>query len=71
MFRIPENRKGQREDFFSQVAKSLNDIGLLHIVFIIREDYIAELEPFRNIFSDYDYLKPSFRLEQLRKDSAP
>ena len=58
----------QQRNFFEQVAKALKNNPLLHIVFIIREDYLAELDPFLEILPER--LRPRFRLERLRQDSA-
>jgi YVTN family beta-propeller protein len=65
---FPSNWKEQRKDFFNQVANALKQIKSLQIVFIIREDYLAQLDPYRNILPER--LSPRFRLERLREDSA-
>jgi YVTN family beta-propeller protein len=58
----------QQEDFFKQVAEALEKDPLLRIVFVIREDYLAELDHFVDILPER--LRPRFRLERLRKDAA-
>jgi hypothetical protein len=58
----------QQKDFFQQVAKALYDIPSLEIVFVIREDYLAYLDPFLELLPEG--LRPRFRLERLQKDSA-
>ena len=58
----------QQKDFFQQVTKALKDNIFLRIVFVIREDYLAELDPFLELLPER--LRPRFRLERLQKDSA-
>jgi YVTN family beta-propeller protein len=65
---FPNDYKTQRIDFFKQVAQALKDIDSLQIVFIIREDYLAELDPYRDLLPEK--LKPRFRLERLNEVSA-
>ena len=64
----PRNWKEQQQDFFNQIANALDDIYVLRIVLIIREDYLAPLDPFRNVLPQY--LRAHYRLERLRSDSA-
>ena len=54
--------------FFRQVAEALNKNQLLRIVFVIREDYLAQLDPFLRMLPEK--LRPRFRLERLRKEAA-
>ena len=58
----------QQKDFFQQVTKVLKDNIFLRIVFVIREDYLAELDPFLKLLPER--LRPSFRLERLQKNNA-
>jgi hypothetical protein len=58
----------QQKEFFEQVADSLENNPLLHVVFIIREDYLARLDPFKNILPEK--LRPRFRLERLDRNEA-
>src|SRR5215208_658718 len=60
--------KEQREDFFNQIAIALEEIPALQIVFIIREDYLAQLDPYSTFLPEK--LRPRFRLERLREESA-
>ncbi|HSH04110.1 MAG TPA: hypothetical protein VLL52_16465 [Anaerolineae bacterium] len=58
----------QRETFFHQLNHALNADPLLHIVFSLREDYVAQLDPYavhlpRN-------LRYRFRLERMRPANA-
>jgi hypothetical protein len=36
----------QQNDFFMQITKALEDDPLLRIVFVMREEYVAQLDPF-------------------------
>src|SRR5919107_1068245 len=58
----------QQEDFFEQITEALEENPLLRIVFVIREDYLAELDHFAGILPGR--LRARFRLERLGKDSA-
>ena len=42
--------------------------SLLRVVLVIREDYLAQLDPFVSLLPER--LKPRFRLERLNKDAA-
>ena len=64
----PNEWKRQQDDFFKQVAEALDDIPLLRIVFVIREDYLAQLDPFLNLLPEN--LRPRFRLERFREKAA-
>jgi hypothetical protein len=58
----------QQKDFFQQVTKALKNNIFLRIVFVIREDYLAQLDPYKDFLPQG--LRPHFRLEQLRRHSA-
>ncbi|HZD83851.1 MAG TPA: tetratricopeptide repeat protein, partial [Nitrososphaeraceae archaeon] len=58
----------QQKGFFEQIGDSLENNPLLKIVFIIREDYLAQLDPFKSKLPEK--LRPSFRLERLRRNEA-
>ncbi|MGC2572467.1 MAG: beta-propeller fold lactonase family protein, partial [Candidatus Nitrosopolaris sp.] len=57
-----------QEGFFKEIADALDKDPLLRTIFIIREDYLAQLDPFANFLPGK--LKSRFRLERLRKDAA-
>jgi hypothetical protein len=57
-----------QKDFFNQIAEALESDPLLRIVFVIREDYLAQLDPFAGMLPEK--LKPRFRLERLHKEDA-
>jgi hypothetical protein len=56
-----------RRGFFEQVAEALED-SFLRVVFAMREDYIAEMDPYESLLPEK--LRTRFRLERLRKQSA-
>lgn len=58
-----ENRRG----FFEQISQALED-PLLRVVLAMREDYIAELEPYEDLLPER--LRTRFRLERLREEAA-
>jgi YVTN family beta-propeller protein len=64
----PARWKQQRYDFFNQITQALERNSSLKIVFIIREDYIAEFDPYVRLLPEK--LRPRFRLERLREESA-
>ena len=68
LFTSYPHRWQEREEFFKQVREALDDDYLLRIVFLMREDYIAELDPY--VSSLPGNLRVRTRLERLDKDSA-
>jgi WD40 repeat protein len=58
----------EREDFFRQMAAALAAHDELHVLFSMREDYIAELVPYAGLLPEE--LRPRFRLERLRRAAA-
>jgi WD40 repeat protein len=64
----PVRWQGQREEFFRQVAEALEDDPLLRVVLVIREDYLAQLDPFARLLPER--LRIRFRVERLGKDAA-
>jgi type II secretory pathway pseudopilin PulG len=63
-----QERWRDREAFFRQVTEALAAYPRLHVVFTMREDFIAELTPYANLIPEG--LRPRFRLERLRRDAA-
>ncbi len=61
-------RWSDRESFFRQVAQAIEAYPTLHVLFTMREDYIAELTPYINLLPEQ--LRPRFRLERLQRDAA-
>jgi WD40 repeat protein len=61
-------RRAQQESFFVNVGKALQANPLLRVVFAMREEYIAALDPFAGMLPER--LKRRFRLERLRGEAA-
>ena len=57
-----------REKFFKQVQDALEKNPLLRVVFSMREDFIAQMDPYVGIFRDK--LRTRQRLERLRQKAA-
>ncbi len=68
LFTHHPERWPEREDFFRQVAGALETNPDLHVLFSIREDYIAELTPYASLLPEQ--LRPRFRLERLNRANA-
>ena len=68
LFTTHPERWREREEFFRQVDATLTRFPMLHILFTMREDYLAELTPYANLLTDD--LRHRFRMERLRKDGA-
>src|SRR6476620_8923659 len=64
----PEHWDSQQLQFFIQIAKALSDNPMLRVVLIIREEYLARLSPFANLFPER--MKSRFRLERLNRGAA-
>jgi YVTN family beta-propeller protein len=64
----PDNWIEQQKGFFEQVADSLDNNPFLRVVFVIREDFLAQLDPFVTILPEK--LRARFRLERLRRREA-
>jgi pentatricopeptide repeat protein len=68
LFTFYPERWNERQDFFEQVSEALERDRLMRIIFVMREDYIAELDPFVSVLPEK--LRTRFRLERLREDAA-
>jgi tetratricopeptide (TPR) repeat protein len=68
LFTSYAHRWQEREAFFTQIREALDDDYLLRIVFLMREDYIAELDPYVSFLPGN--LRVRTRLERLDKDAA-
>src|ERR671923_158532 len=64
----PDNWIEQQRNFFQQVADSLDNNPFLRVVFVIREDFLAQLDPFKSILPEK--LRARFRLERLHRREA-
>lgn len=58
----------QRQDFVEQIGQMLDEDPLLRVVLAIREDYLAELDPYVSVLPGS--LRTRYRLERLRPDQA-
>ena len=68
IFTLYPERYKDRQDFFTQVSAALEADQFLRVIFSMREDYIAELDPYVEILPQN--LRTRFRLERLRKTNA-
>jgi tetratricopeptide (TPR) repeat protein len=68
LFAFYPERWRDRERFFEQIRDALEDDPLLRAIFVIREDYIAQLDPFTPLLPEK--LRTGFRMERLRKGAA-
>jgi len=68
LFSFYQERWPDREGFFEQVRDALEEDDLLRVVFVIREDYIAQLDPFAPLLPEK--LRTRFRMERLGKEAA-
>ncbi|TKJ32315.1 MAG: hypothetical protein CEE38_23445 [Planctomycetes bacterium B3_Pla] len=68
LFSSYQERWRDREKFFGQVADALDEDPLLRVVFAIREDYIAQLDPYARLLPEK--LRTRYRLERLRAEAA-
>ena len=64
----PENWYDQQQDFFQQITEALKEDIMLRIVFVIREEYLAQLSSFAELVPGR--LRSRFRLERLGKEAA-
>jgi Tol biopolymer transport system component len=68
IFTHDPTRRQEREGFFRQVNQALAVYPTLHVLFSMREDYIAELTPYTVLLPEQ--LRPRFRLEFLGERAA-
>ncbi len=69
IFTAYSDRWEQRAGFFEQIRNAIEDDRVpLRVVFAMREDYIAELDPYVSTLPEK--LRTRYRLEQLRKEPA-
>ena len=64
---FPEKFQDEQEDFFKQINEAIKDDPLLRVVFVIREEYLAQLEPYARFIPEN--IRDDFRLERLRKEA--
>ena len=63
----PERWRDRRE-FFEEIRLALRDMPLLRILFVMREEFIAQIDPFAPLLPER--LRTRFRLEPLRQGPA-
>jgi tetratricopeptide (TPR) repeat protein len=68
LFALYADRWRDRKGFFEQVCDALEEDRRLRMVFSLREDYIAQLDPFASIMPEE--MRTRFRLERLRRETA-
>ncbi len=68
MFTWYPHRWQDREAFFVEVQQALQSDPLLRVLFVMREDWIAHLEPYVKFLPDQ--LRTRYRLERLRREAA-
>ena len=67
-FTTNQHRWQERRPFFDQLAQALHDLPTMKVVFVMREEYIAQLEPFTDLLPEK--LRPHMHLERLRGNAA-
>jgi tetratricopeptide (TPR) repeat protein len=68
LFTLYLGRWGDREEFFKQIAEVLEEDPLARVVFAMRDDYIAQLDPYCDLLPES--LRTRFRLERLDEEAA-
>jgi len=68
LFAFYPERWRDRADFFAQVCDALEEYPRLRVVFVMREDYIAQLDSFAPLLPEK--LRTRFRMERLRERAA-
>jgi hypothetical protein len=67
-FTTNQHRWQERRPFFDQLAQALQDLPTMKVIFVMREEYIAQLEPFADLLPEK--LRPRMHLERLRGNAA-
>jgi hypothetical protein len=67
-FTTNAHRWQERRPFFDQLVQALHDLPTTKVVFVMREEFIAQLEPFAELLPEK--LRPRMHLERLRGNSA-
>jgi tetratricopeptide (TPR) repeat protein len=63
-----QDRWREREGFFDELETVFENDDNVRVVFAMREEYLASLQPYASILPDQ--LRTQFRLEGLRRDAA-
>jgi hypothetical protein len=67
-FTTNPHRWQERRPFFEQLSQALEEIPTLKVVFVMREEYIAQLDPLAELLPEK--LRTRMHLERLRGNSA-
>jgi uncharacterized caspase-like protein len=59
---------GRREDFFNQLAQAMQDDPQLQVVLVMRQDFLAALDPFAHLMSNG--LRARYSMQLLEPDAA-
>ena len=68
LFILYQQHWKQREDFFHQVAEALKEDPVLRVLFVMREDFLARLDPYVSLL--LERLRARYRLVRLRFEDA-
>jgi len=68
IFSSYQDRWKDRESFIEQVSDALEADPLLRVVFVMREDFIAQLDPYAYLLPER--LRTRFHIERLRSEAA-
>jgi formylglycine-generating enzyme required for sulfatase activity len=68
LFTLYPERWTEREGFFTQVADALSEDPFLRVLFVLREDHLAQLDPYVDLLPER--LRTRFRLVRLRREAA-
>ncbi|WP_243683928.1 nSTAND1 domain-containing NTPase [Methanosarcina barkeri] len=68
IFSLYQDRWKDREGFFEQVNTALEADPLLRVVFVIREDFIAQLDPYEDPLPERMWTR--FHMERLHREDA-
>jgi Novel STAND NTPase 1 len=67
-FTTNQHRWHERRPFFDQLAQALHDLPMMKVIFVMREEYIAQLDIFAQLLPEK--LRPRMYLERLRGNAA-
>jgi hypothetical protein len=68
LFTTYPQRWRDRENFFYQISRALAADSTLRVIFSMREDYVAQLDPYVSLLPRN--LRAHFRLERMRPEAA-
>jgi WD40 repeat protein len=68
LFAFYPERWAEREGFFRDVGQALREDPLLHALFVMREDYVANVDPYAHLLPGR--FDTRYRLERLRPRAA-